>query len=151
MSDHKGMDRGAHCSQGASGKRSLLLHFLPFLPCQLSWQSRSWWALRRLIAMKLVSKDFMLKLLTIISLRLPGMGEEEFTQVAVLAHQWAGGVVVKDILLQRFSWSQKMTSVHNLVLPNSKLYHVTFYVTAWQTVTFQIAVSSAFILCSEAV
>lgn len=33
----------------------------------------------------------MLKLLTIISLRLPGMGEEEFTQVAGLAHQWARG------------------------------------------------------------
>lgn len=86
-----GMDRDAHCSQGASGKKSLLLHFLLFIHCQLSWQSWSGWAFHRLITMKQVSKDFILKLFAIISLLLPGMGKEGFAEVALLAHQWARG------------------------------------------------------------
>lgn len=143
MSDRKGMDGDAPCSQGATGKKPLQLHFLLFLPCQLSWQSCPWGALHRFLTMKQVNKDSVLKLFTIISLPLPGTGQEGFSRVALLAHRWTRGVVITGVLLQWFSWSQKMTSAHSLVLSNGKLWDVTCYVTAWQTVTFETAVSSA--------
>lgn len=134
-----------------AGKESLLSHLLLFPLSQLSWQSWPGWAFCRRITMKEVSKDFILKLFTTISLLLPGVGAEGFAQTALLAHQWARGDGGKGPLCQWFSWSQEVTSVHKPVLSNDKLYDVTFYVTAWQTVTFQIAVSSAFFLhvCSE--
>lgn len=81
-----------HPVSGCWQKKSLLLHFLMFLPYQLSWQTWSWWALHiDVVAMKQLSKGFMLKEFTKILLLLPGLGEEVFTQAAVLAHQWARG------------------------------------------------------------
>lgn len=59
---------------------------LPALLAELTMRS-----LHRFLTMKQVNKDSVLKLFTIISLPLPGTGQEGFSRVALLAHRWTRG------------------------------------------------------------
>lgn len=80
MRDRPGMDRGARSSQGAGGKKSLLLRVLLFLRWQLPGRAGH----------GELSTDLLPKLLTTTPLLFTGVGEGGVALV-VLAHQWARG------------------------------------------------------------
>lgn len=96
--------RGTRCSQGASRKKPLPLHFLLFPASPLTH-------------VRQVSTDF--KLFTVILLSLPGMGEEGegFAQQLLWHISGPEGTVIKGILLRWYGWSQNTTSARNLCFP----------------------------------